>query len=290
MILATGPTGNIGSLLIPQLLQRRASVRALVRDPNKEKAKLDTLRARGVEIACGDLSQPDTLPAALQGVESVFLLAPVSQETAVWKGNMIKAARTAGVRHIVNLSVVAAAADAPFSLGRWHWQAEQQLEGSGVAWTHLRPTDLARYATQGFLATAREQGAFYSTVGTGRVAMVDEADVAAVAAEALTKPAAHTGKTYALTGPAAYTYPELAEQLSAALGKPVHYVNITPAQAKETMLKLGIPEWIADFVNDLRETESKDLVSAVSPDVERVTGHRATSYAETLKAMLEHFH
>ena len=286
MILVTGPTGNIGSLLIPQLLQRRASVRALVRDPDKDQSKVDALRAQGVEIARGDLVQPDTLPASLQGVERVFLLTPVSQETAVWKGNMIQAARTAGVRHIVNLSVTAAAADAPFSLGRWHWQAEQELEGSGVAWTHLRPTDLARYGTQGFLATAREQGAFYSTVGTGRVAMVDEADVAAVAAEALTKPAEHAGKTYALTGPTAYTYPELAKQLSAALGRPVRYVNVTPAQAKETMLKLGIPEWIADFVNDLRETESKGLVSAVSPDVERVTGRPATPYADTLKAVL----
>ena len=106
-----------------------------------------------------------------------------------------------------------------------------------MGWTHLRPTDLARYATQGCLATAREQGAFYSTVGTGRVAMVDEMDVAAVAAVVLTNPTEHAGKIYHLTGPAAYTYPELATQLSAALGKDVRYVNVTPAQAKETMLK-----------------------------------------------------
>ena len=282
MILVTGPTGNIGSLLVQELLQRKAAVRALVRDSDKEKTKADALRAQGVEIARGDLAQPDSLPAALQGVESVFLLTPVSQETAAWKGNIIEAARTAGVRHIVNLSVVGAADDAPFSLGRWHWQAEQELEASGVAWTHLRPTDLARYGTQAFLATAREHGAFYSTVGTGRVAMVDEADVAAVAAEALTKPAEHAGKTYLLTGPAAYTYPELAAQLSIALGREVLLRQHQPGR------RPGEPcsKWIADFINDLREMESKDLVSTVSPDVERVTGRPATAYADTLKAVL----
>ena len=199
---------------------------------------------------------------------------------------MIQAAKAAGVRHVVNLSVVGAAADAPTSLGRWHWQAEQDLEKSGLAWTHLRPTDLARYGTQGFLATAREQGAFYSTVGTGRVAMVDEGDVAAAAAEALTHPDQHAGQTYLLTGPAAYTYPELAEQLSTALGKPVQYVNVTPAQAKDAMLKIGMPEWVADFINDLREMESKDLASKVSPDVERLTGRPATPYTETLRVVL----
>ncbi len=286
MILVTGPTGNIGSLLVPELLRRGAAVRALVRESEKEGSKIDALRTQGVEIARGDLSRPDTLPAALDGAESVFLLTPVSQETAAWKGNLIAAARTAAVRHVVNLSVAGAAPDAPFGLGRWHWEAEQALEASGVAWTHLRPTDLARYGTLGFLSTARGQGAFYSTIGLGRVAMVDEADVADVAAEVLTHPAEHAGRSYHLTGPDAQTYPQLARQLSIALGKEVRYVNVSPAQAREAMLKAGLPAWVADFINDLREMESKDLASTVSPDVARVTGRPATPYAETLRAVL----
>ena len=105
-------------------------------------------------------------------------------------------------------------------------------------------------------------------------------------AEVLTHPGRHTGQAYLLTGPAAYTYPELAEQLSQALGKPVKYVDVTPAQAKDAMLKMSTPEWIADFVNDLREMESKDLAATVSPDVERVTGRPAAPYTETLRAVL----
>ncbi len=287
MILVTGPTGNIGSLLVEQLLEHGAPVRALLRNPDKEKAKTDALRARGVEIARGDLARPDSLPAALRGVERAFLLTPVSQETVAWKRNLVDAAKAAGsVRHVVNLSVSGAAPDAPFPLGQWHWQAERDLEASGLAWTHLRPTDLARFAVQGFLATAREQGAFYSTVGTGRVAMVDEGDVAAVAARVLLDPAAHAGKTLHLTGPAALTYDQLAGELSTALGKPVRYVNVSPAQAKDSMLQAGLPEWVADFINALHDMESKDLASTVSADVERITGRPAASFADTLKQVL----
>ena len=78
----------------------------------------------------------------------------------------------------------------------------------------------------------------------------------------------------------------MAEQLSAALGKPVQYVNVTREQAKDTMLKMGVPEWIADFINDLHELESKNFASTVSPDVERVIGRPAMSYSETLRVML----
>ncbi len=188
--------------------------------------------------------------------------------------------------HVVNLSVSGAAPDAPFPLGQWHWQAEQDLEASGLPWTHLRPTDLARFAVQGFLPSARRLGAIYSTVGTGRVAMVDEADVAAVAARVLLDPAPHAGQAYHLTGPAALTYAQMAEHLSAALGHPVACVNVTPAQAKESMLKAGLPEWVADFINALHEMESRDLASAVSADVERITGYPAAPFSDTLKKVL----
>jgi len=71
------------------------------------------------------------------------------------ESNLIQAARASGVRRIVNLSVAGAAPDSPLILGRWHWQSEKELGASGLAWTHLRPYDLARYNTSLFLSTAR---------------------------------------------------------------------------------------------------------------------------------------
>jgi len=71
------------------------------------------------------------------------------------ESNLIQAARASGVRRIVNLSVAGAAPDSPLILGRWHWQSEKELGASGLALTHLRPYDLARYNTSLFLSTAR---------------------------------------------------------------------------------------------------------------------------------------
>lgn len=78
----------------------------------------------------------------------------------------------------------------------------------------------------------------------------------------------------------------MAEALSTALGKPVAYVNVTPAQARASTLQAGFPGWVADFINALRDMESRDLASAVSPDVERITGRPATPYPATLRAVL----
>ena len=147
MILITGATGNIGRPLLRELARAGAKVRALVRE--------GATNVEGAETVAGDLGKPETLPAALDGVETAFLLTPVSQEQVAWKSNLIRAAREAGVKRIVNLSVAGAAPDSPLILGRWHCESEKELEASGLAWTHLRPYDLARYNTHLFLSTAR---------------------------------------------------------------------------------------------------------------------------------------
>jgi uncharacterized protein YbjT (DUF2867 family) len=285
MILITGPTGNIGSLLVRSLVERGTKIRVLFRDPEKEKEKRSALESRGVEVVGGDLSKTETLSGALEGVLSAFLLTPVSQQQVQLKSNFIQAARASGVRHVVHLSVAGVGSNSPLVTGKWHWESERELEASGMAWTHLRPTDLARYNTQLLLPTVRDHGAFYSTAGDGRIAMVDEIDVAAVAMAALTTPG-HDGKSYTLTGPAALSYAEVAEALSMALGKPVRYVNITPAEAKDAMLKAGLPEWVADFINSLRKLESEGGASTVTDDVRLVIGRAATPYSETLRTIL----
>jgi uncharacterized protein YbjT (DUF2867 family) len=286
MILITGPTGNIGRLLLKTLVSEGVGVRALIRDPAAESDQLAYMRANRVEVAAGDLADSASLRDAVAGIEAAFLLTPVHRAQVAWKKNFIDAARKAGVRRIVNLSVAGASPDSPIVLGRWHWESEQQLEASGIEWTHLRPYDLARYNTKMFLTTARDQGIFYSTVGDGRVAMVDEDDVAAVAARALVSPA-HAGKTYTLTGPKALTFSQIADEISGTLGKPVRYVNITEGEAKAAMLRAGLPEWITDFINDLRRLESKGGAAAVSQDILQVTGRPATPYAVSLRHTVE---
>ena len=279
MILITGSTGNIGSMLVAAFLKKQVPMRVLVRSGDK------TSFPPGVEVAVGDMSVPDSLKKPMEGVQSLFLLTPVTQETTRWKGNCIRAAKEAAVEHIVNLSVANAGPQSPVNLFRWHAEAERELEASGIAWTHLRPTDLARYNTRLNLPTIQDHGAFYSTVGDGRVALVDEADVAEVAAAALLEPK-HRGQIYTLTGPAALSYPEVAATIATVLGQPVRYVDISPEQAKQSMLGAGMPEWLADFINSLRQLERDGGASQVSPDIQAVVGRPATSYVESVRATL----
>jgi uncharacterized protein YbjT (DUF2867 family) len=269
MILISGSPGNIGSPLAQRLLQQGEKIRLMVRNPKKEDQVVADLRSRGAEVVQGDFSDPASLPPCFTGVESAFLLVPVAQETTEWKNNFIRAAEENGVERIVNLSVSGASSSSPVALFRWHWEAEQTLESSGLAWTHLQPTDLARFNIRSILPTVQAQGAFYSTVGQGRVALVDEEDVAEVAATALTEDG-HGEKKYVLTGPKAVSYPEMAEALGSKLGKPVKYIDIDPAQAKQAMIGAGMPDWVADFINELRELEKSGGASGPTQGIQKL--------------------
>ena len=183
MILVTGTPGNIGTPLAQQLVEQGGKIRLMVRNPKKQDQVLADLQALGADLVQGDFSDPRSLRSCFAGVESAFLLVPVALETSEWKTNFVRAAKENGVERIVNLSVSGASQTAPIGLFQWHWQAEQELESSGIAWTHLQPTDLARFNIRSNLPTIQAQSAFYSTIGEGRVAMVDEDDVANVAAK-----------------------------------------------------------------------------------------------------------
>jgi uncharacterized protein YbjT (DUF2867 family) len=285
MILVTGSPGNIGTPLAQQLLEQGRKIRLMVRNPKKEDQVVADLRSRGAEVVQGDFSDPASLPPCFTGVESAFLLVPVAQETAEWKNNFIRAAEENGVERIVNLSVSGASSSSPVALFRWHWEAEQTLESSGIAWTHLQPTDLARFNIRSILPTVQAQGAFYSTVGQGRVALVDEEDVAEVAATALTEDG-HEGKKYVLTGPKEVSYPEMAEALASKLGKPVKYIDIDPAQAKQAMIGAGMPDWVADFINELRELEKSGGASGPTQDIQKLLGRSARPLEASIAAVL----
>ncbi len=277
MILISGSPGNIVTPLAQQLLEQGEQIRLIVRDPKKADQVVADLQSRGAEVVQGDFSDPGSLAHCFTGVESAFLLVPVALETTEWKGNFVRAAKQNAVGRVVNLSVSGASSNSPIGLFRWHWEAEQILESSGMAWTHLQPTDLARYNIRSILPTVQAQGAFYSTIGEGKVAMVDEEDVAEDG---------HEGKKYVLTGPKAVSYPAMADALASKLGKPVKYIDIDPAQAKQAMIAAGMPVWVADFVNGLRELEKSGGASGPTQDIQKLLGRQPRALEESIDALL----
>ncbi len=150
MILVSGGTGMVGSAIVKELLRRGENVAALGRDAEKIRKRLGT----EVEVRVGDVREPETLAAAMAGIDTVinavqFPGSPVENrgkgftfEEVDLKGtrHQVDAARKAGVRRFVYISGVGAAKDADEHWFRFKWEAENYLQKSGLEWVVVRPT------------------------------------------------------------------------------------------------------------------------------------------------------
>jgi uncharacterized protein YbjT (DUF2867 family) len=261
MILITGATGTVGKELTQQLLEIGQPIRLLTRDVRK----LAALEGR-VEIAEGDLIQPETLKPALQGIERVFLVTSSTQQDA----NVLQAAKEAGVSHVVKLSTFEAVDPQMAEHVKWHHEREELIRASGLAWTFLRPTMFMSTALD-WARTIREEGLFNFPGGEGRVPAIDPWDIAAVAAVALTKPG-HEGQAYSLNGPQNLSFGEMAQVLAEVIDKPVRYVDIPDEAAAEQMRKAGLPEYVVSGLVGTFAVLRSGRLSYTTEDVERVTG------------------
>jgi uncharacterized protein YbjT (DUF2867 family) len=270
-ILITGATGNIGGEVVKHLVQKKLPLRALVRD----RAKASHLDTQGIELAQGDFSQPESLPAALQGVEKAFLVLPNIPNQVALECDFVDAAKQAGVKQIVKLSVMRAG-EVPSTFQRWHRQIEQHLEKSGMAWTHLRPNMLMQNM-RWFAQTIAQNGEFYNCVGDTKISHVDVRDVVAVAAACLNE-AGHDNKAYVLTGTKALSFAEMANTLTIAMGKPVKYVDLPPQDLKAARLANGEPEWYLNAELELCAAWQEGYGSEVTHTIAEITHQPATDY------------
>ena len=268
MILVTGATGRIGGEAVRLLTEAGAKTRALLRHPEKGSAW------KGIEVVKGDLDDAASVAAALQGVKQVLLV--TSSGNSEQEIRVTNAARAAGVDHVVKISSLGTGANPPTKLAMGHAESEAALQRSGLAWTFVRPGLFA----QNFLAFApliKAHGRFSASARDGKIAPIDTRDIAAVAVKALLAPG-HAGKTYSLTGPVALSYAEIAEKLAAAIGKPVAYVDVPPAETRDNLLRAGLPEWLAGDMLTLQERIASGGLNIVSPDVAAVLGRPARSF------------
>jgi len=275
MILVTGATGLNGTELVQRLSARGVAVRALVRNL----AKAQALAALpNVQITEGDLARPETLVQPLRGVDRAMLISSSDPGMLDVQTNFIEAARNAGVAHVVKLSGIIPELDSPFRFARMHAEIERRLEASGLAFTHLRAGEfMPSYFRQ--VPSIVAKGALFLPMEDARIASVDVGDIAEVAAIVLTT-SGHEGKIYPLTGPEALTMTEVAAKLSAATGKTIRYVNVSPGDAKKARLAAGMPPFLVDALDELFAERRKGKESVVSSTVQTILGRPATSFDE----------
>jgi uncharacterized protein YbjT (DUF2867 family) len=275
MILVTGATGLNGSAAIREFVRRREPVRALVRSAASA-ARLGTPAT--VEVVEGDMLRQETLGAALEGVDRVLMISAADAQLADTQRAFIDAAKRAGVRHIVKFSGRGAALDSSFRFNRMHAEVERYLEESGLAWTHLRPSQFMQmYFREA--PTIASEGVFYLPLEDARIAAVDVEDVAK-AAFALLRGDGHEGRAYEITGPEALTMDEVADRLSSVLGKPVRYVNVAPEEKRQTLLAADVPPSYADAMDELFSERRKGSESTVDLSTHATLGVRPTTFQE----------
>ncbi len=272
MILVT-TAGKVGSETARLLRERDVPVRVLVRDPAKATAR--ALAEAGAEIATGDLGVPASIDEAMSGVSGVVLVSPAVPAQEL---NVVASAARAGAGHVVK-ATSKAPADSPIARRRWQAEIEAGLAASGIPHTLLR----SNAYMQNVLALApaiATTSSFGSSAGQGRSGLVDARDVAAVAAEIITSPAAHAGKTYWLTGPELVSNYDVAAVLSKLLGRTITYRELTFDENKDAMIRAGVPEQIAQMNAQAFSLTADGDAEWVTQDVPSLLGRPACSFEQ----------
>ncbi|WP_313068643.1 SDR family oxidoreductase [Atlantibacter hermannii] len=282
MIAVTGATGQLGQLVINELLttHNAQDIVAIVRNP----AKAQALAQKGVQVREADYGNSAALAQALQGVEKLLLISSSEVgQRAPQHRNIINAAKSAGVQLIAYTSLLHADTS-PLGLRAEHIETENDLAQSGVPFVLLRNG----WYSENYLASvpaALEHGAFIGSAGDGKIASASRQDYAAAAAKVLSLDN-QAGKVYELAGDEAWTLTELAEKLSALTGKSVVYQNLSEADFAAALQNAGLPEGFARLLADSDVGASKGGLYDDSHQLSRLIGRPTTSIDDSLKASL----
>ncbi|MFE7266251.1 SDR family oxidoreductase [Streptomyces sp. NPDC057592] len=279
-IVVTGATGELGRLVVEQLLATvpASGIAAVVRDAEKAAP----LAARGVELRVADYDRPESLKDAFRAGDRVLLISGsevgrrVPQHTAV-----IDAAKAAGVAQLAYTGILGGPA-ADFRLAAEHKVTEQLILDSGLPHTFLRNGWYTENYTAN-LAPVLEHGAVVANAGEGRIASATRADYAAAAAAVLTGEG-HIGAAYELSGDVAWSLAEYAAEISKATGEEIAYRNVPAATHQEILVGAGVPEFFAEILVDVDEAIARGLLATTSGDLARLIGRPTTPLAETVAA------
>ena len=283
MILVTGAGGQVGTAVLEELRKLGHKPRAAYHSRNKA----EQAEASGHKAVVLDFAEPQTLQPALEGIEAVFLLGTGVIGQADLEKNVVKAAKAAGAKKLVKLSVLKAATE-DYLFGKMHRTVEREVEASGLAWTFLRPNSFMQNFITFLGESIRREGAFYEPAADAKISHIDVRDIARVAALALST-AGHEGKAYELSGPSAFSYHEAATTLSNVLGKEIRYIAVSDDDAKASMVAAGVPDIYADYLVDLNRLYRRGGGAVVTSTVKDVTGREPVDFQQFARDHREAF-
>src|SRR5215471_3338046 len=259
--------GGVGRAVFEQLRAQDVPVRFMVRRADERAAEVKRM---GAEVVIGDLTRPETVAAALQGVTRMFFAMAVSPDHLLAATVVASVAKEYGKLEVLvdlsqmTVSQMTATSTEESHQQRLHWLAEQVLNWSGLPVVHIRSTvflDTPLFTTMA-ARSIQESGTIALPFGTGRTSP----------ATVLRDPAPHIGHVYELTVPKSVDMTEFAAAFSRALDRPVSYVDVPLDRWQAGLSKLDLPPHTEQHVATMAQLHRDNRYDRTADGVERVTG------------------
>jgi NAD(P)H dehydrogenase (quinone) len=292
-IIVTGASGAFGRAAAQLLLEKIRPSELILTTRKPE--QLAAFAKRGAIVRMADFDRPESLASAFAGGDRMLLISTARVGTRVGQhANAIKAAKAAGVKHIVYTSVMGADKPGnPAIVKNDHRATEEIIESSGLAWTFLRDSQYSEAIATAVIPPALAAGTLPDNAQDGPIAFVSRDDCVASAVGALTQPG-HENRAYDITGPELLSFPKAVAMASEIAGKPILYRRVTDAEMFAYFDSLGVPRhasddpakgpipWSSDDMVTFGQAIREGYFNVISDSVEKLTGRRPRPLREVL--------
>jgi NAD(P)H dehydrogenase (quinone) len=285
MILITGATGQLGTIVIENLLKKTSAdqIAGLARD----EAKAATLKERGVDIRIGHYDDTDSLKSAMQGIEKVLLIAGTDEQRRVQQHqNVVDAAKKAGVQCVAYTSRSLKDRNTLVNqLMLGHFQTEDIIKTSGLNYTIFRNV-LYMDAIPQFVGEHVLSTGISLPAGEGKLPFALRSEMGEGIANALVTSDCNN-RIYTFTGSKSYSFADIASTLTNLSGKTVTYTPVEKSAFEAQLKARGLPEVVAQrisgFMTDIKNGQEDQMTS----DLEQMLGRKPATLEEGLKVMFK---
>lgn len=295
-IVISGASGDLGRRVTKLLLKEDPDVQLTLVTRTPE--KLADLAGKGIRVMKGDYQDPDSLEAAYNGADTLFLISGLNLGRRISEHrNAIAAAQRSLVRHIVYTSVGGVQPNNPALSAKDHYQSELDLRASGLDYTFLRNALYSEIVSNILVAPAAATGRLEMATGYGYLAPAAKGDVARSAAAVLRQPERHAGAVYEITGPDLLSFDDITRMGSEVYGVPITYAPVTPEARLAFFDSVGIPRtydpkmppspdghmWASDELVTADVAVAQGYQAVLSRHVQQITGREP----EPLRSVME---
>lgn len=276
MIGVLGGTGVTGGQVVAALKAKGADFTCIVRDTEAAKAKLGD----DVKVVQGDLSDPNSLDKAFEGLDTLYLMCGHSPKLQEFELNGLEAAKRTGISYIVESSGSerGVTPDNASKIMQMHYHVENAVRDSGIKWAISRP-NFFMSNLMGMAEPVAKMGKLITALPPETaISMIHPADIGESVAELLTNQD-HAGKEYFLTGPL-ITMSHIVATLSDVLGKKIEYMQVPPEAARKAMEDKGLPDWLKNHMGAVMGFCAQGGMAGETDWVEQLSGHAPRTIAD----------